>query len=133
MKRMLGAVAALARVALLSSCSLWPDIPTPGNDDTFQKADVAMQHIADAVKHHDVAALKRVFSPGARAKATNLDSQLKYFLSFFPSAKLTWEVGGAGPGGTGLSQGGYSWESFADYKVFADGKTYDLYFAQVTT
>jgi hypothetical protein len=134
MRRVLGSVVvALVCAALLSSCSLLPDIPTPGNDDTGQKADVVMQHIADAVKHHDVAALKNVFSPGARAKATDLDSGLKYFLSFFPSGRVTWEVGGAGPGGTGISAGGYSWESFADYKVFADGKTYDLYFADVTT
>ena len=66
MKRVLGALAALACVALVSSCSLLPDIPTPGNDDTGQKADVVMQDIADAVKHHDVAALKKLFSPGAR-------------------------------------------------------------------
>ena len=134
MKRLRGAVAALACVALLSSCSLLRDIPTPGHDDTGKKADVVMQHIADAVKHHDVAALKKLFSPGAQAKATDLDSGLKYFLSLFPSGRVTWKVGGPGPSGTGLKDAGeFSWESFASYKVFADGKTYELYFADMTT
>lgn len=132
-RRMLGAVAALACVALLSACSLLPHIPSPGYDDDGQKDDVVLQHIADAVKHHDVAALKTLFSRGARAEASDLDAGLKYFLSFFPSGRMTWEVGGAGPGGTGGTTDGYSWESFADYKVFADGKTYELYFANVTT
>jgi hypothetical protein len=134
MKRVVGAVAALACVALLSSCSLLPDIPSPGDDDTGQKDDVVMQHIADAVKHRDVAALEKVYSPAARNATPDLDSQLKYFLSFFPSGKVTWEVGGPGPGGTGLNDlPNFSWESFADYKVFSGGKTYDLYFANVTT
>jgi hypothetical protein len=134
MKRVLGAVAALACVALLSSCSLLPDIPTPGDDDTGQKADAVMQHIADAVKHHDVAALEKVFSPGARAKAKDLESGLKYFLSFFPSGKVTWEVGGPGPGGGGTNDfPDAAWDSTVDYKVFTGGKTYDLYFNQITT
>jgi hypothetical protein len=134
-RRILASVlAALACAALLSSCSLLPDIPTPGNDDTAQKTDVVIQHIADAVKHHDVAALKKEFSPAAQAKATDLDGGLAYFLSFFPSGHMTWQIGGAGPGGTGENDlPNFSWEAFASYKVFADGKTYELFFPDVTT
>jgi hypothetical protein len=133
MKRVLGAMAALACVALLSGCSLLSDFPSPSNDDTDQKDDVVMQHIADAVKHHDVAALEKVFSPAARARAADLDSGLKYFLSFFPSGRMTWDVGGAGAGGGGLDEApNFSWLASADYKVYSGAKTYDLYFANVT-
>jgi hypothetical protein len=127
-------LAALACAALLSSCSLLPDIPTPGNDDTAQKTDLVLQQIADAVEHHDAAALKQVFSPAARAKATDLEGGLKYFLSFFPSGHMTWQIGGPGPGGSGSNDlPNFSWEAFANYKVFAEGKTYELFFPDVTT
>jgi hypothetical protein len=129
MKRVLGAAVALACVALLSSCSL-----LPGNVDPGPKDDAVMQDIADAVKHHDVDALKKVFSPGARAKATNLDSQLEYFLSFFPSHSVTWEIGGGDGGGPqSFDHGKVSVVSDAEYKVFTGGKTYDLDFFDVTT
>jgi hypothetical protein len=134
MKRILSVVIALVCLALLSSCSLLPDIPTPGNDDTDQKANVQMRRIEDAVKHHDAAALEKLFSPRAREKATNLDGGLKYFLSFFPSGRMTWKVEDGGPGGGGLNDYPMEeWESFASYKVIADGKKYDLYFADITT
>ena len=133
-RRFLGAVVALVCVAMLSSCSLLPDIPGPGDDAPAQKDDVAMQHIADAVKDHDAAALKNVFSPRAREKATNLDAGLKYFLSVFPSGKMTWKVEDAGPSGAGGNEIlSHTWESFANYEVSANGKKYDLYFADFTT
>ena len=93
-----------------------------------------MQHIADAVKNHDAAALKKLFSPGARAKATDLDSGLAYFLSIFPSGRMTWKIENGGPGGTGLSKPPKKvLESFAYYTVNANGKEYELVFADVTT
>ena len=129
MKRVLGAVVALACVALLSSCSL-----LPGNVDPGPKDDGVMQGIADAVKHHDVTALEKLFSPGARAKATDLDSGLEYFLSFFPSGRVTWDIAGGDSGGPQQFDGpNTSVVSLADYKVYTGGKTYDLSFFNVTT
>ena len=97
MRRFLGAGVALVCVTLLSSCALLPFGP-PGTitDDSKQQSDVEMQHIADAVKNHDAAALKRLFSRTAREKATDLDRGLKYFLSIFPSGKMTWKSEGTG-------------------------------------
>ena len=133
MRRVVNAVVALGCVALLSSCSLLP-IPIPGNDDSKRQADFQMQHIADAVKDHDAAALKNLFSPGARAKATNLGSGIAYFLSIFPSGRMTWKIENGGPGGTGLSKPPKKvLESFAYYTVNANGKEYELVFADVTT
>jgi len=133
-RRVLGAVVGLACVALLSSCALLPDVPSVGDDDTGQKDNVVMQHIADAVKDHDAAALKNLFSPRAREKATDLDGGLKYFLSVFPSGKMTWKVEDGGPSGAGDNEIiSHTWESFAFYEVFANGKKYDLYFANFTT
>jgi hypothetical protein len=130
--RILGAaVSALVCAALLASCSLLPDIPSPGNDDSGEKANAQMQRIADAVKHDDTAALKEVFSPRARDKAPNLESGLKYFLSVFHSAEMTWESEGAG--GTGQDGPGDAWETFANYDVTANGRKYDLHFAYVET
>jgi hypothetical protein len=50
-----------------------------------------MQHIADAVRSHDAAALKKLFSTRAREKATDIDSGADYFLAVFPSARMTWK------------------------------------------
>jgi hypothetical protein len=134
MRRVVGVVMSLACVALLSSCSLLPGIHTSGNDDSKQQADAQMQHIADAVKHHDAAALTKLFSPRARAKASNLDSGLKYLFSIFPSGRMTWKIDPGGPGGTGFSKSSKQvLETMAYYNVKANGKTYLLFFADVTT
>ena len=73
-RRVVGAVAALACVALLSSCSYVSAAADQGQ--TKRYADAQMRHIAEAVKTHDAAALKKLFSPNARAKATDLDLSL---------------------------------------------------------
>ena len=91
LRRVLGAVVALVIVGLLSSCSFLPQLPpVPGDDNPEQESSVEMQHIADGVKDHDAAALKKLFSRTARENAIDLDGGLKYFLSFFPSGKMTW-------------------------------------------
>ncbi|MEJ1231367.1 MAG: DUF5104 domain-containing protein [Galbitalea sp.] len=90
-----------------------------------------MQHIADAVKEHDAAALKNLFSPRARENANDLDSGLAYFLSFFPSGKMTWKLESFASGGDN-DYPTETLELFANYKVFAAGKKYDLYFADFT-
>lgn len=128
-RQVLAAVVGLVCVALLSSCALL----SPGGirDDSKQQSDVAMQHIADAVKNHDAAALKKLFSPVAREKATDLDSGVKYFLSLFPSCRMTWKSEGTGSGGIN-EYGKKTVELFANYEVFADGRKYDLYFADFT-
>jgi hypothetical protein len=134
MRRVVGVVVALVCVALLSSCSLLRDISLPGHDDSKRQADVQMQHIADAVKNHDAAALKKLFSPRARAKATGLDSGLAYFLSIFPSGRMTWKIENGGPGGSGFSKSSKRvLETFAYYDVNANGKKYELVFVDVTT
>jgi hypothetical protein len=63
-------------------------------DDSGRQAEVQMQHIADAVKSPDAAALKKLFSVCAREKATDMDSGLKYSLSVFPSDRKTWKSEG---------------------------------------
>lgn len=132
-RRVVGvALVSLACVVLLSSCSLVSDVVDQGQSK--QQADAQMQHIADAVKNHDAAALKKLFSPNARAKATDLDSGLKYFLSIFPTGKMTWKIEPDGPGGTALTTSRKQvLETLAYYNVEANGKQYELFFADVTT
>jgi hypothetical protein len=127
MRRVLGAVVALVCVGLLSSCSLLPTLVPVANRVPEQESNVELQHIADAVKDHDVAALERLFSPAAREKATDLDSGVKYFLSFFPSGRMkTLEL--VGDSSTGdYNQGDEA--IYPQYVVSADGKKYDLFFA----
>jgi hypothetical protein len=125
------AAVALACAVLLSSCSIVSDVVHP--DQSRKQADAQIQHIADAVKHHDPAALKKLFSPVARAKATHLDSELRYFLSVFPSGRVTWKGQYEGPGGTGLSKSSKEVvETEAYYELKANGKEYELFFADVT-
>ena len=138
-KRMAGVAVALACITLLSSCSILQGLPIPGASDSdgyesTPKADARMKQIADAVKHHDAAALTKLFSPGARAKDADMDSGLKYFLSLFPSGQMTWKIENGGPGGTGLAQSGKKvLESFAYYDVTANGKSYELVYGDVYT
>lgn len=132
MKRRLLAVAgALLVMGTLSSCSLVPSVPGSFHDDSEQVAAVQMRHIADAVKNHDAAALKKLFSPRAREKAADLDSGLKYFLSLFPSGKMTWETQGTGLTGHvgNLKQ---VTELSGNYRVLADGKKWNLHFAYIS-
>ena len=128
MKRVLGVGLALVCVVLLSSCSILPSPPGTISDDDEQRAAVQMRHIADAVKHGDAAALKKLFSPRAREKATDLDGGLKYFLSVFPSGKLTWKTKGTGSKSDteGLKQ---AVELYANYAVSVNGENYSLHFA----
>jgi Domain of unknown function (DUF5104) len=127
-RRVLAALMVLGCVVLLSSCTLLPP-----SDPSLQQSDLEMQHISDAVKHHDVAALKELFSKAAREKATDLDSGLKYFLSVFPSGFKNWSDPDGGPGETGdYAYGKRTVLLFGNYKVSANGKTYDLYFADYT-
>jgi hypothetical protein len=131
-RRALAALVALMCVGMLSSCSLLPPRPPSSlYDDSKQQSDVEMHRIADAVKDHDAAALKKLFSARAREKATNLDSGLKYFLSVFPSGRMTWESEGTGSGGIDEFPK-ETVELFAYYKVSVEGKEYDLYFADFT-
>lgn len=128
--RVFGATVALGCVGLLSSCALLP----PGETgDENQEADAAMQQIADAVKHHDAAALEKLFSPAAREKATDLDSGLASFLSAFPSGMKSWTDPNGGPSSASNNYDGFAEELYATYKVSANGTTYDLYFADVTS
>ena len=131
MRRVLGVGAALVCVALLSSCSLLPLGQGGTYFDSTKQAGAQMQRIADAVKNHDAAALKKLFSKTAREKATDLDSGLKYFLSVFPSGRMTWESEGTGSGGINEFPKETK-ELFAYYKVSVQGKKFDLYFADFT-
>jgi hypothetical protein len=128
-RRVLAAVVGLVCVGLLSSCALLP----PGSSgDEQQHAEIQMRHIADAVKSHDSAALKTLFSPTAREKATDLDGGLKYFLSVFPAGLKSWTIENGAPGSAEENEGGYREELYAFYKVLANGKTYTVYFADLT-
>jgi len=125
MRRVLGAgVVTLVCVGLLSSCALLPAA------DPTSTADAQMRHIADDVKHHDAAALEALFSKTARAKAPDLDGGVEKFLSFFPSGFTSWSDPEGGPGETDESDGDGKVTVFLDgeYKVHANGKTYELSF-----
>ncbi|MEO6116165.1 MAG: DUF5104 domain-containing protein [Pseudolysinimonas sp.] len=127
MRRLLGALTALVCVALLSACSLLPSPPgSIGGEE--RAASAQMQHIADAVKSHDAAALKKLFSPRARENATDLDGGLTYFLSAFPSGPVTWKTQGTGDSGGNVFLKRIT-ELFGNYEVSAAGKKYELYFA----
>jgi hypothetical protein len=132
-RRVLGGAVALTCVVLLSSCSLLPKVPSnPGDNDPDQVANAEMQRIADAVKQHDRTALTKLFSPSARDKATDLDGGLKYFLSFFPSGRMSWKLMSL----SAQASHDFSKESaevYATYKVAAEGKNYTLYLADVST
>ena len=92
-----------------------------------------MQHIADAVKHHDATALEKLFSKAAREKATDLEGGVKRFLSVFPSGFTSWSDPDGGPGETGdYAYGKRTVLLFGNYVVSANGKKYDLYFADYT-
>jgi hypothetical protein len=126
--------AALACVALLTSCSLLQRVTAPARDDSTHQADVQMQHIADALRAHDAAGLKKLFSPRARAHATGLDDGVAYFLSIFPSGLTSWKIENGGPGGSAFSVSSKRVvESFAYYDVTANGHEYELVFVDVTT
>jgi hypothetical protein len=45
---------------------------------------------------------------------------------------MTWKIEDGGPGSAEENQDGYSEEVYAFYKVSADGKEYDLYFADLS-
>lgn len=125
-RRLIAAAVTLACVGLLSSCALLPLA------DETKTADVEMQHIADDVKHHDAAALKELFSKTARAKATDLDGQVAKFLSFFPSGFTSWSDPDGGPGEMDESDGNGKFTALlnGNYKVHANGKTYQLLFEE---
>jgi hypothetical protein len=131
-RRSLGVVASLLCVASLSACSLLPGIPVAKSFSSGKHPDAVMQHIADAVRHDDATALEKLFSATARKNAADLGGELKYFLSVFPSGKLTWEIEDGGPGSAEQNQDGYTEELYAFYEVSAAGKKYDLYFADIS-
>jgi hypothetical protein len=132
-RRVLGAAIALACVALLCSCSFLSSgqgVLGLQLADSSQQADAQMQHITDAVKHRDASELKALFSKTARAKASNLDSGIRNFLSLFPSGfKNLGDPNGAPDETDESDYGKRTVELFAEYKVLANGKTYDLFFA----
>ena len=131
MRRILGPGLALACVGLLSSCALLPGVDGASIAGQDQQVNVEMQHIADAVKHHDAAALKKLFSTTAREKATDLDAGLAYFLSIFPSGRMTWKS--EGNASTGDDEyGKQTTVVFANYEAFANGKKYLVYFVDYT-
>lgn len=122
---------ALVCVGLLSSCSVLP-LPTGSFYDSDEKVAAGqMQHIADAVREHDAATLKQLFSPAAREKAIDLDGGLTYFLSAFPSGPVTWTTEGTGDTGDDEFFK-HDLELFGFYDVSANGKKYLLHFVYIS-
>lgn len=129
-RRTLGAAVVLLCVGLLSSCSLLPSHGGGFRDSSEQQAAAEMKLIADAASNHDAAALKKLFSPLAQQKAKDLDSELKYFLSAYPSGRLTWQTQGNGlEGSNELVR--RATEVFGNYEASVGGKKFDLYFAYI--
>ena len=127
-RKILSVLMAFVCIPLLSACSLLPSIPVGSPFDSVENPEAVMKQIAAAVKHHDAAALKKLFSARARENASDLDSGLKYFLSFFPSGKMTWKPDGFSDGEDG-AYGKKTIEMNADYEVSSGGKKYEIYFA----
>ena len=129
MRKSLSVVVALLSVVLLTSCGLQglPFLPQ-GNSDRDQ-ADARMEQIVAAVNAYDTGALKELFSPTALEKATDIDTRLDYFLSFFPNGGLSWTSDSLGAEGSDS----YGTELLkVPYKVSADGKDFWLVFADFT-
>jgi len=129
-RRILGPPVALLCVALLSSCSLLPSHGVGFRDPSEQQAADEMKLIAAAAQNHDAAALKKLFSPRARQKATDLESGLKYFLSAYPAGHVAWETSGNGLEGTNE----FFWQAtdvFGNYEASVGAEKFDLYFAYV--
>jgi hypothetical protein len=111
---------------MLASCGF---LPLTSN----QQADAEMQLIQGAVKHHDAAALEELFSNAARAKAPSLDDEISNFLDFFPSGFKNLGEPAGGPGEFDEYKfGDRTVELYGNYKVEANGKAYNLYFADFT-
>lgn len=128
-------VVAIACVVSLSSCALLPPSAAVGLGvaNSNQQVDAEMQHIEDAVKGHDAAALKKLFSKTARAKASDLDGGIEHFLSFFRSGFKNLGEPDGGPGEFDADDfGKRTVELLGDYEVRMKGKLYDLYFADFT-
>ncbi|OJX69196.1 MAG: hypothetical protein BGO94_11625 [Micrococcales bacterium 72-143] len=130
MRRLLSVVVLLGAAALLSSCALLPG-RVGLRDDDYGKAEARMVQIADALKSHDAAALKGMFSPYALDRATAIDEGLDYVLSFFPSGEITWQENTVNSKDA-ASHGKKSELLLAYYKVSASGNDYWLYFADFT-
>jgi hypothetical protein len=129
-----GVGVALVCVTLLTSCSLPQRVTAPARDDSTHQANVQMQHIADALRTHDAAGLKKLFSPHARAHAPGLDNGIASFMSMFPSGPTKWKIENGGPGGSAFSRSSKQVvEAFAYYDVTANGHSYELVFVDVTT
>ena len=127
-RRIVGAGIALVCVALLSSCSLLRLPPSPLYDDSKQQTDVQVQRIAEAVKHHDADALKKLFCSRAQEKATDLDGGLRYFLAAFPSGPVTWKSQGTSSQSQNASIK-QAVQLYGHYLVVAGAKKFELFFA----
>lgn len=116
---------AIACLSMLASCALLPLT----ND---QRADAELRLIQVAVKHHDAAALKKLFSKTARAKAPNLDDGIDDFFDLFPSGFESLGEPAGGVGETDINKSGKKTvELYGNYKVKANGEAYNLFFADV--
>ena len=140
MRTFLSGLVALVTAALLSSCALLPFGPPDARDtpdtgtlyvDSEQKAEDRMQDIADAVKHHDAAALKAMFSPRALEEAADLDDGLDYFLSLFPNG-LQWKSWNGTAAERQYKDGKLTEVLLEEFKVSADGHEYGLFIAEFT-
>ncbi len=133
------------------SCSCGPvwDLVTWGRDfdleatvrpgvfvSSTHKADLRMEQIAAALNTHDSAALKEMFSADVLEQTPQLDEQLDYLLSLFPSGEVTWVQDPAEVNPIyALSnvEAGYLAEWLeGHYKLSADGNEYWLYFEGAT-
>jgi len=124
-------------VALLCGILLASWTPAPSKSpatlyvDSGQKTIDRMQQIAHAVKKHDVAALKAMFSPRALDEATDLDAGLNYFLSLFPNG-MTWKSWN-GPAAEREYKGGKLTEVLLEeFKASAGGREYSVFIAEFT-
>jgi hypothetical protein len=126
-KRFLTVAAAMAGVAMLSSCgfSQYYNGTTPGVQDRAEQ-------IAEAITRQDADALKGLFSARALEEADDIDAQLEYLLSLFPTgSEVSYELNGINA--PREVSGGEKWGMVrAVFKLTADGEDFWMFFAENT-
>ena len=133
MRKLRLGVLALVCAVLLPACAL---VPVEQSNtlyvDSEQKAEDRMEQIADAVKHHDAAALKAMFSPRALENATDIDEGVDYFLSLFPNGFTREGQNGSMTAERQYKDGELTELLLDDFLVSVDGRKYSLFLAEFT-
>lgn len=126
-------VVALLCAVLLSSCS--SARPGPASTlyvDSQKKTDARMTQIAAALNKHDAGALKAMFSAPALEQSTDIDGRLDHLLALFPNGGVKWTSWDYDTAEREYKKGKLTEVWLVQYKLSANGKHYELFFADFT-